>query len=54
MKVYVACVEYDYEGGFQVGVFSTRELAEQFLEENYKTWGDKHIVDEYTLDVGEK
>lgn len=54
MKVYVAKVEYAHEAGFEVGVFSSRELAEAFLEEHYFGWGDSRNVYEYELDVGEK
>ena len=52
MKVYVAMYGYDCGSDTVVGVFSSRQLAQDFLDTHYKTWGDYREVFEYEMDVG--
>ena len=53
MELFVAGYGYDYEGYTVVGVFSSREKAEEHLEKHYKNMGDYKSTEEMTLDEGE-
>lgn len=53
MILYVAGYGYDYEGYNVVGVFSSREKAEEHLEKYYKNMGDYKQTEVMTLDEGE-
>lgn len=49
MKLYVAKIHYDYEGYGIVGIFSTREEAEDSFKNPDLYSGDDRTVDEYVL-----
>lgn len=53
MKLFVAGYGYDFEGYYVVGVFSSREKAEEHLEKHYKSMGDFKKIEEMILDEGE-
>lgn len=45
MKIYIACVGYDYEGYDVKGVFSTKKAAEKDLEQYIALgYGDTHFI----------
>jgi hypothetical protein len=53
MKVYLAMAGYDYEGNGVMGVYSTRGLAESFINEmkaNPRIHYDKYEVEEHEVD----
>lgn len=55
MKVYVAKIHYDCEGYDIVGIFRTREEAEDSFNNPDLYSGDDRTVDEYVLgEVDEK
>lgn len=45
MKIYLAVVTYDYEGGVLLGVYTTRELAEERLKEDEAMGDDRFVQD---------
>jgi len=57
MKIYIAKVEYDYEGFTILGFFATQEAAQQACDEDVYEWadgtktpcGDSHSVECYEV-----
>ena len=55
MKIYVAEREYDYEGFTIIGVFSTKEKAQEACDNDKDKdgikRGDSHNVEEFEIDA---